>query len=68
MSDNDFPAPPKLKPKTLNQIIQDYPRELWWTDGEDGDQGIKVHWIIARVARPWEEPLNRVLHQTHMRL
>ena len=49
MSDNDFPAPPKLKPKTLNQICQDYPRELWWTDGEDGEVKQAPEWVLNEV-------------------
>ena len=47
MSDNDFPEAPKLKPKTLKQICQDYPRELWWTDGEDGEVKQAPDWILT---------------------
>ena len=57
-----------LEPAAFVACQEDIWQPINKTDGEDGDQGIKVHWIIARVARPWEEPLNRVLHQTHMRL
>ena len=48
MSDNDFPAPPKLKPKTLKQIIIEYPRELW--AAEPNDEGYVKQapdWILT---------------------
>ena len=50
MSDNDFPEPPKFKPKTLNQIIQDYPRELWAAE-PDGEGYVKQapDWILTEV-------------------
>ena len=56
MSDNDFPEPPKLKPKTLLQIIQDYPRELWWTDGEDGEVKQAPDWILNEVVDNLSHP------------
>ena len=35
MSDNDFPAPPKLPILTLKDIIRKYPRELWAAEPND---------------------------------
>ena len=35
MSDNDFPAPPKLPILTLVDIIRKYPRELWVAEPND---------------------------------
>ena len=48
MSDNDFPEAPKLKPKTLKQIIREYPRELW--AAEPNDEGYVKQapdWILT---------------------
>ena len=48
MSDNDFPAPPKLPILTLKDIIRMYPRELW--AAEPNDEGYVKQapdWILT---------------------
>ena len=51
MSDNDFPAPPKLPILTLKDIIRKYPRELW--AAEPNDEGYVKQapdWILTEAA------------------
>ena len=47
MSDNDFPAPPKLPILTLKDIIRKYPRELWAAEPNDeGHVKQAPDWIL----------------------